>query len=196
LFLDQLGLVRSQLDAYVAQVVMGVELSRGEILFAGEGRRAQDLAAWSDDDICDEILRKAGDLKLADESPRVDRTRHRGKVYPPGAKGTSRTFNAMDHAVSMDGPLFLGKIGDLFAPNPMETRTVLHAAIIEACTREDFERLSRKVGLCREQARFTARVVSGRAVWSDDPTAAKAIQKKQSAIVQAMKEDRVFGYPF
>ena len=38
-----------------------------------------------------------------------------------------------------------------------------------------------------------ARIWAGRAVWSDDPAAAKVIRENRPAIIQAMKEDPLFG---
>ena len=185
-----LGIPVSQLDPYLAQVLLGVHVSGGEVLLEGDmhqGRKGQSLAALSDDKVRAAILRRARRLKFADKKGSADLIR----VNPPGQKKNSgRTFDAMEHAV------FLEEVDRLFTPNPMETGTVMHGAIIEACTREDFERIFRKVGLSREQARFTARVAAGRAVMSDDPEAGKAIGKKSSAIVQAMKDDKVFGHVF
>jgi hypothetical protein len=199
---DQLGLLGRELDPYIAQILLGMHVSAGQILFLGETRNLADLneglkdenlAGRSDAEIREGIIRRASTLKRADESTRVDRRRHRENVYPPGEKKNGRRFDAMTHAVSLDGLLFIGEIGGLFAANSLATQTVMQAAIVEALAREDFERLFRKVGLDRERARFTARVLSGRARWSDDPAAAKAVREKKTAIVQAMKADRVFG---
>jgi hypothetical protein len=197
-----LGLPASRLDPYLAQIVAGLHVAGGQLRLAGDihpGRKDPNLAEMSDEEIRALILRKAKSLQVADKNGDTDLI----PVYAPGETKSARTFDAMNrsistkHAVSVvEDDLFLKEIGGLFAPNLMETSTVMRRAVIEALTREDFERVFRKVGLSREQARFTARVVSGRSVWSDDPAAAKAIVKKRSFIVQAMKEDSVLKYLF
>jgi hypothetical protein len=193
-----LGLPASRLDPYLAQVVAGVRVVGGELrLLEGDlhqGRKNPDLAEMSDDEICKAITRKARRLKLADEKGKTDRI----PVYAPGeTKGAARRFDALEHAVLMEEPALLEEIGKLFAvANPLETKTVMHAAIIEARTRDDFERVFRKVELSRELARFTARVAAGRACWEADPAAARVIGGKRLAIVEALKGDRVFGCLF
>ena len=194
-----LQLPASSLDPYLAQVVVGMRTSRGELRFEGEGRKSRDLALLSNREICHLVVQRARHLRRAD----VKGTTAVVPVYPPGeVRKAGRTFDALKRTVSrnlaasMDGDSFLNELEELFSPNPLENDTVMRASVIEACTREDFERVFRKVGLSRKLARLTARVTSGRAAWLDDPVAAKVIRDRESAIIQAMREDRLFGRLF
>ena len=88
------------------------------------------------------------------------------------------------------------EIDHIFPSVQMSQQTVMGTAVLEALTREDFERIGRKVGLTKEQSRFMARWFWGRAHERDNPGARIAIRRHQDAIVAAMEKDPVFSRLF
>jgi hypothetical protein len=176
----QLGLHGAGLDCYIAQVLLGMHVSGGEVRLPGDMRN---LADSSEHEAYATILRQARARKAADENGEQDRI----PVDPPGTRRSGRRFDALYRAD------FLEEVGNLFVPfSQLETDTMMRAALIEAATREDFERIFRKVRLPRAHARFAARVLSGRAVLADNPAAAVAIVEKREAIIEAMEDDKTF----
>jgi hypothetical protein len=179
---DQLGLLGPELDPYIAQVLLGMRVSGGQVLLPGD---LHNLAGKSENEIFAVILSMARARKLADEYGSEDLAR----VGPPGEDVVARRFDALSRTT------FLQEIGELFKSSE-SVETVMRAAIIEALNREDFERVFRRVGLPREVARFAARLSVGRATATDDPNAAKLIAEEQDAIRAAMREDPKFSTLF
>jgi hypothetical protein len=180
----ELGLHGAGLDCYIAQVLLGMHVSGGEVQLPGDMRNLADL---SEHEAYATILRQARARKAADENGEQDRI----PVDPPGTRRSGRRFDALCRAD------FLEEVGNLFVPgSQVETDTLMRAALIEAATREDFERIFRKLRLPRAHARFAARVLSGRAVLGDNPAAAVVIREKREAIIEAMEDDKVFRYLF
>jgi hypothetical protein len=68
----ELGLLEPQLDPYIAQVVLGMHVSNGEILLPGDLRN---LAHLNEHEITSAILDQARRRKQADEDTRGDRVR-------------------------------------------------------------------------------------------------------------------------
>jgi len=79
----ELGLLGPQLDPYVAEVLLGLRVSGGEILLPGDLRN---LAHLNDDEIYTAILRQARGRRLADGDPRQDRVRLTVGHDPAGKK--------------------------------------------------------------------------------------------------------------
>jgi hypothetical protein len=173
-----LGLRGSKLDPYIAEVLLGMRVSRGDIVLPAD---LENLCA-NDDDIWQTIVRKARGRRSDDQYERPP------DVYPPGERKTGRRADALARTDCRE-------IEGLFARSDT-VEGVMKCAVIEALAREDFERVFRHVGLPRKAARFAARVAARRATLSDDPGSARIIEEHQDAILSAMRDDRFFGAIF
>jgi hypothetical protein len=163
--------------AYVAQAILGMGVSRGQIHLRPA---IQGLADIPEPNIFRRISAMARARKVADENGENDLLRI----------GSDRRFDALDKSG------FMEEIDHIFPSVQMSQQTVMGTAVLEALTREDFERIGRKVGLTKEQSRFMARWFWGRAHERDNPGARIAIRRHQDAIVAAMEKDPVFSRLF
>lgn len=161
--------------AYVAQALLGMRVSRGKVHLRTDMPGLVDLP---EQDILRRISAMAWARKAADENGKNDLIRI----------GRSRCFDALDQSD------FLEEIDDLFSSEQMNHQTVMGTAVLEALTREDFERIGRKAGLTKEQSRFMAKWFWGRAQERDNPGARIAIRRCQDAIIAAMQNDPKFAW--
>jgi len=204
-----MGLLGPELDPYIAEVLLGMRVSGGEILLPGD---MQNLAGLGEQEIIEVIVARANALRRSDDNG----TRDRVRVLAPGEQKNDRMLDAL-YRVSSSEPvdqLFVShqaeEWGGIVTRNdygqlrrkrltrkPPEivyevAKPAVALAFIKAAKREQWERIGRAAGLTRKESRFLHLRGLGKVTKRDDERLWRAVNAKMPAIKKAL-EDLRFG---
>src|SRR5579862_9378558 len=148
---DRLRLLGPELDPYVAQVLLGLRVSNGEIVLSAD---LEGLTHLNDDEIGSAILRRARALKWAE------------KKSPPNRSGR---LDPVTKAAELS-PMFP-------ATDPMPPLNSMQVAFV----RKNLRAEGGRVGLSKQQSNFLTRMAFDGAKQEGNPSAWRAIRDRNRA---------------
>jgi hypothetical protein len=178
----ELGLPGPELDAYIAQVLLGVPRLGSEIALLGD---PQTIAGLDEGEVYNAILGQARYRKEAEQ--RIARYNTRGRLDP-----VVKTYQQL-------APLWAGEqMNPMFSPGEPRHKPVDEAAFLQilpgikgndflspmksAFTREATRQLFLQAGVKPKHASFGVRMIHGDAKQEDNPSAWKSIYRKRRDI--------------